>query len=113
MKNRWTPTHPDTDIPSAIGDATYAIPKSDRYIEDASYLRIKNISLSYVFPESLISKWRLQRAKIYISGYNLFTFTNYSGFDPEAATDVDVRGGVDLATFPEQKIYTLGLDISL
>ena len=52
------------------------------------------------------------RPKIYVSAYNLFTFTNYSGFDPEASTDVDVKGGVDLATFPEQKIYTIGLDIS-
>ena len=112
LKNRWTPTQPNTNIPSAIGDATYNIPKSDRYIEDASYTRIKNISLAYVFPKDLISKWKLGGAKIYVSGYNLFTFTNYSGFDPESSTDVDVRGGVDLATFPEQKIYTVGLDIS-
>ena len=113
LLDRWTPTNRNTDIPSAIGEAVYSIGNSDRFIEDASYIRIKNISLGYVFPEDLLLKVGISSARIYVSGYNLFTFTNYSGYDPESTGSLaDFQSGVDLATFPEQKIYTLGLNIA-
>ncbi len=113
LLDRWTPTNTNTDVPSRIGEATYGIPNSDRYIEDASYLRVKNISLGYSFPEELLSGLGLETARIYISAYNVFTITDYTGYDPESTnSDKDFNSGVDLATFPEQKIYTIGLNVT-
>ena len=116
LLDRWTPVNSNTDIPSAIGEAVYSIGNSDRYIEDASYVRIKNISLTYSLSKSLLTKIGLQSASIYISGYNLFTFTSYSGYDPESTRSgrdfTDVNSGIDLASFPEQKIFSTGLNIS-
>lgn len=116
LLNRWTPTKPNTEIPSVAGEAKYSIGNSDRFIEDASYLRIKNISLTYNLSKDLVSKIGLQSASIYISGYNLFTFTSYSGYDPESTRSgrdfTDVNSGIDLASFPEQKIFSTGLNIT-
>lgn len=113
LLNRWTPTNTNTEIPSAIGEAVYSIGNSDRFIEDASYVRIKNISLGYQLPRQLMDALGMSEAKVYVSGYNLFTFTNYSGYDPESTrSSEDFASGVDLATYPEQKIYTLGINIT-
>ena len=113
LLNRWTPVNSGTDIPSAIGEATYAIGNSDRFIEDASYLRVKNLSLGYNFPSELLNPVGLNTARVYVSAFNLFTLTNYSGYDPESSnSDIDLNSGVDLATFPEQMIFTVGLNVT-
>ncbi len=113
LLNRWTPVNADTDVPSAIGEAVYSIGNSDRFIEDASYVRIKNISLGYSFSKEVLAGIGVTAARIYLSGYNLFTWTNYTGYDPESTvSEADFTSGVDLATFPEQKIYTVGLKIT-
>ncbi len=112
LQDRWSPLNPDTDIPSRIGEATYSIPNSDRFLEDASYLRIKNISIGYSLPASVLERISLTSFRVYVSGFNLFTFTNYSGYDPESTrSSSDLITGVDLANYPAQKIYTLGFNI--
>ncbi|MFV8465511.1 SusC/RagA family TonB-linked outer membrane protein [Flavobacterium sp. LB1P62] len=111
--NRWSTQNENTDVPSFTGSKQFPRQQTSRWIEDGSYLRIKNISLGYYLPKQLINKLKISSFKIYATGTNLFTITNYSGFDPEASTSVDTRGGIDLATYPTQKILTLGLNVKL
>ena len=87
---------------------------SDRFVEDGSYLRIKNISLGYTFPQKWIRKWKIENLRIYMNIQNAFTFTKYKGYDPEVGAynyNVLLRG-VDSARYPSQRIYTFGLNLS-
>lgn len=89
---------------------------SDRYIEDGSYLRIKNITLGYTFPKKWLSKARIENLRIYCNIQNLYTFTNYSGYDPEiGASTQDSTGltyGVDNGRYPSPTTYSVGLNIT-
>jgi len=108
--NRWTPTNTDTDIPMATSSRSFVT--SDRWIDDASYVRVKNISLGYNFPQTLLSKIKISTARLYISGQNLFTITGYKGIDPEVAYSSSSSNiGLDFGSYPNVKSYTLGLNI--
>ncbi|MFS4457405.1 SusC/RagA family TonB-linked outer membrane protein [Maribacter sp. 2304DJ31-5] len=110
--NRWTPQNQNTNVPSFEGSNSFENLQSSRWIEDGSYVRIKNISLGYNIPQNVIEKIGLKSLKLYVTGTNLITFTDYTGYDPESSTNIDTRGGIDLASFPSQKTYTVGLDLS-
>ena len=87
---------------------------SNRFVEDGSYLRIKNISLGYTFPQSWVRKWKIENLRVYMNVQNAFTFTKYKGYDPEVGAynyNVLLRG-VDYARYPSQRIYTFGLNLS-
>lgn len=87
---------------------------SSRFVEDGSYLRIKNISLGYTFPQKWIRKWHIENLRVYLNIQNAFTFTKYKGYDPEVGAynyNVLLRG-VDYARYPSQRIYTVGLNLS-
>lgn len=87
---------------------------SDRFVEDGSYLRIKNIALGYTFPQKWVRKWRIENLRVYMNIQNAFTFTKYKGYDPEVGAynyNVLLRG-VDYARYPSQRIYTFGLNLS-
>lgn len=111
LLNRWTPTNENTNVPghNILGDQR----NSSRWVEDGSYVRIKNITLGYNLPSRIANALKISSAKIYFTGTNLLTFTDYSGFDPESNSSVgiDTFSGVDVASYPWQKKYTLGLDI--
>lgn len=109
--NRWTPaTNTNTDIPMASASRGYVT--SDRWISDASYVRVKNISLSYNLPQSLLSNIGLRTARVYVSGQNLLTFTKYKGLDPEVAyRNSSSNIGLDYGSYPNVKSYTVGLNI--
>ena len=86
---------------------------SDAYVEDGSYIRLQNVSLSYTLPRKLIHKIYLTNAKIYCNIQNLFTITKYDGFDPEVGS---LRGnallnGVDYSRYPSPRIYTVGVNL--
>lgn len=86
---------------------------SDRFIEDGSYLRIKNIALGYTFPRSWTEKIGIESLRIYANVQNAFTFTKYKGYDPEIGAyhqNVLTRG-IDYARYPSQRIYTFGLNL--
>lgn len=86
---------------------------SDRFIEDGSYLRIKNIALGYTFPRSWMEKIGIESLRIYANVQNAFTFTKYKGYDPEIGAyhqNVLTRG-IDYARYPSQRIYTFGLNL--
>ena len=110
--DRWTPTNQGTDVPSFAGTNKSERLQSSRWMEDGSYLRLKNVTLGYNLPATLLSGVKLSAVRVYVSGVNLLTATKYTGYDPEARTGTDAFGGIDLASYPAQKSYTLGLNVS-
>jgi hypothetical protein len=84
--NRWTPSNPSNSIPRAVyGDPRAHTRFSDRWVEDAGFMRLQNIELAYRLPASILNKTNfIQGIRIYVMGTNLVTFTNYSGVDPES-----------------------------
>jgi hypothetical protein len=87
---------------------------SDRWIEDGSYLRIQNITLAYSFPKQMIKKAGMQNCKLYVSAQNVWTFTKYSGYDPEIGSFNQNAGfsNVDLGRYPAPRVFTLGANIT-
>lgn len=112
--NRWTPDHQDTDMPRAL--TAKATNRSwDHLIEDGSYLRIQNIQLGYNIPEKVLKHTRIIRsARIYASLQNFFTFTGYSGYDPEVSLygQDNVGMGYDYGTYPSAKTVLFGLNLN-
>jgi hypothetical protein len=83
--NRWTPENPSTTMPRAVyGDPNGNARFSDRWVESASFMRLKNVQLGYTLPASILEKLKVVRSfRIYVSGTNLMTFTDWTGIDPE------------------------------
>ncbi|WP_343667982.1 TonB-dependent receptor [Chitinophaga sp.] len=113
MLRRWTPTNTNTDVKEAYQDPAITI--SDRFIEDATYYRLKNVSLSYSFPRSFLTAAKLKGLRLYISAQNLVTWTNYTGFDPEVSSNGQslINKGVDNNSYPNNKSYQAGLTLTL
>lgn len=114
--NRWRAPGDVTDMPRAVTGAqgVFNNQRSSRFLEDASYVRMKNITLGYTIPSSLLGKVGVRSARAYITGQNLLTFTKFSGFDPEAFSSLDDRQlGVDNAAIPQLKNITIGINIGL
>ncbi|MES2238799.1 MAG: TonB-dependent receptor [Bacteroidota bacterium] len=110
--DRWTPTNTNTDIPRATSSPLGIV--SERYIEDASFLRLKTITLGYTLPKSITSKIGLKSAKLYVSAENLFTWTKYSGFDPEVSSyeQNNLYPGIDFGAYPNSKTFITGLNLT-
>jgi TonB-linked SusC/RagA family outer membrane protein len=87
---------------------------SDRYIEDGSYIRIKNIVLGYTLPDKIVNKLKIERLRLYMNIQNLYTFTKYKGYDPEVGSvDQDMlKTGIDDGRYPSQRIYTFGVNVN-
>ena len=85
---------------------------SDYFVENGSYMKIKNITVGYTLPKNLLNHFRIDRLRIYLTGQNLFTFTNFTGLDPEFANDVKNHGLYTSSTYPQTKLYSIGLDLS-
>ena len=106
--------NPGTRMPRAvIGDPNDNDIMSDRYIENGSYLRIKNISLGYTFPKKWISKLKLENLRVYCNIQNLATITSYSGYDPEvgASTQNVNVFGCDNGRYPSPTTYSFGVNV--
>ncbi|WP_080241298.1 SusC/RagA family TonB-linked outer membrane protein [Spirosoma rigui] len=106
--NRWSPTNPNQEYASAaLGNR---LPVSNRFVEDGSYLRCKNITLGYTLPNVK----GIQRIRVYASGNNLFTLTNYTGFDPEVNTYAGSNTviGVDNLVYPPARSFLGGLQVT-
>ena len=103
LYNRWKKTGDITDIPRYGVTAQL----DDRFLENSSFLRLKNLTLAYALPQSLLSKTHFfTSARVYLQGQNLFTWTGFTGLDPEVATNVY------RAKYPASRQFTLGIDIS-
>lgn len=114
--NRWTTPGQITDVPRLYAGAQQPGTASsvfgagggtDRFYSDASYLRLKSISLGYNIPASFLSKIKMSSLKFYVQAYNLWTLTNYTGLDPEFAA-----GGYNMGLAPQGKSFTAGLQAS-
>ncbi len=112
--NSWTPDNTSTNVPIAKttnNDGGNSLP-SDFYIEDGSYFRLKNIQVGYTLPSSMTNKTYIQRLRVYFSVQNVFTLTKYSGYDPEVSSNTLFSRGVDLNSYPNARIYSIGLNLS-
>lgn len=116
IRDRWTPENQDTDTP-AFSSTNFQVPEDSRFIEDASFIRLRNVRLGYTFPESLIGNNIFKGLTLYVSGQNVYTFTDYKGYDPEVS-GADVGGGrssnvdlgIDNGTYPNPRVWTFGLN---
>lgn len=109
--------NPGTKIPhTSINDPNDNDRISDRYVEDGSFIRIKNITLGYTFPKALLNKAKIENLRVYVNIQNLYTFTKYTGYDPEVgASTQDSTGltyGLDNGRYPSPAMYSFGLNIT-
>lgn len=109
--DRWTPENPSTEHPSfANYDRSLAV--NSRVVEDASFLRLKNARLSYTFPSN-VNLGGVSSLSVYGSAQNLFTITDYTGFNPDVSSLNDSNLRLDYNTYPLARIYTLGINVNI
>ena len=117
---RWKTPGQVTDVPKAVANNSDNSRISTRYVENGSYMRVKSATLSYDLPADLLSRIKLKSLRVYVTGENLFTFTKYTGFDPEVnflgnstnSTEVNTSMGVDFGTYPQTRNLIVGLNVS-
>jgi len=112
--NRWKNPGDITDMPVAMfGDPNKNTRISDRFIEDGSYLRLRTVTLSYHVPEKWIARFKITKLDLYVSGQNLWIFSNYSGYDPEVNRDggSSTSQGIDYGTYPQYRTIIGGVKI--
>jgi len=102
----WTPTNTGAAYPS-LGNSENNSKWSSFLIEDASYLRLKNLEIGYTLPKTISERAKISRARIYFTGYNLLTFTKMPDYDPERRAD-DVRAG----SYAQTKVFSFGLNLT-
>lgn len=126
LLNRWTINNQNTDVPAITDALTYQRAnltqhvsigfdnRSSRWVEDASYVRLQNVTIGYTLPQSIISRIRFKSIRVYISGSNLYTWTKYLGYTPEVSSynDNDASIGVDFSSYPQSRIINAGVNVS-
>jgi TonB-linked SusC/RagA family outer membrane protein len=122
IKNRYIPGVNETsDIPAFSTASSNSLIQTSRFIEKGDFIRLKNISLSYTLPKSLLKN--IASVRVFVSATNLLTFTQYKGIDPEANSNAvsgitwqnfgtDVQQGIDYGAYPNSKMYTVGINFS-
>lgn len=111
VADRWTTSNASNRVPSAKGYVKNEL--YSRFIEDGSFLRLKNITLGYTVPMRWTKKAYISKLRVYASGQNLFCLSGYSGYDPEVstATKSPMTPGLDWGAYPKSRVITFGLDI--
>ena len=105
--DRWNGPGTSNSMPRAVfGDPNNNTRPSTRFIEDGSYLRLRNVNLTYNLPVETFAGNLFSSARIYLSGQNLFTITDYSGFDPEVGPN-----GIDNNSYPVTRNVTVGINV--
>ncbi|MGA0560628.1 SusC/RagA family TonB-linked outer membrane protein [Larkinella sp. VNQ87] len=110
----WTPENPNTNVPEARFYRANGSQASSRYIQDGSFVRLRTATLSYNLPKTLISRIKLNSVRFFVSGQNLLTFTDYSGWDPEVNADdtvTNIAQGYDFYSAPQARTITGGINI--
>lgn len=111
--NAWSPGNTNTDVPRAVlGDPNGNARESDRFLEKGDFIRLRNIQLGYSLNKNIISKAGIERTRIYLSADNLYTWTNYSGIDPEFARSSVFNTGVDNLIYPFTRSFVVGLQLT-
>lgn len=104
MRDVWTTSNVDGTIPNPYG-TSLNMATSSRFVESGSYLRLKNLQIGYTLPSEITKKVSINRARIYFTGSNLLTFTQYTGYDPE------VGSSVDYGNYPQSRTIMLGVNL--
>jgi hypothetical protein len=110
----WTPDNPNTNVPRAIiTDPNLNNRASTRWLEDGSFVRVKNIRLSYDLPNTFVDRLRIAHVQVYASAVNALTFTKYTGFDPELGNlnQNPELGNLDAGQYPQSRQYLVGLKL--
>jgi hypothetical protein len=114
--NAWTPQN-HSNIPRAvINDPNFNTQSSTRFLEKGSYLRMRTLQIGYTIPESLVEKLKITKLRAYVSANNLFTITNYSGFNPDIGRSGSILDrGVDYGhvAYPIARVLSVGIQLSL
>ena len=112
MVDYWTPQNTDTNIPRpVIGDPNGNNRVSDRFIEDGSYIKLQNIQLGYTIP--LSEELFIKRARVYLTGQNVWTISGYRGYDPDFISDGLFARGFARGSFPNPRTFAVGLEVEL
>lgn len=111
MVNAWHGKGTSNTLPSPEGSATN-LWASSRYVEDGSYLRLKNLQLGYTLNDNLTKKIGISSWRLYLSATNLLTFTKYTGFDPEIGITNGLDMGIDRGTYPQARVFTIGTSLN-
>lgn len=111
--DRWQQPGDVTDIPR-MANINYNVNyRPSRHIEDASYLRLKNVSLGYSIPGGVVKRWGLGQIRLYVSGQNVMTFTKYTGLDPEVSVSPsETVQGVDQGVMPQPRVWMGGINVT-
>lgn len=109
--NAWTPSNTNTDMPRAVlGDPNQNTRASTRFLESGAYLRVKTIQFGYTIPSQVLENVQLNKFRVYLTGQNLFTITNYNGLDPEVGGSILSRG-IDRNLYPKYKSIIFGVQL--
>ncbi|KQS42012.1 TonB-dependent receptor [Pedobacter sp. Leaf194] len=109
--NRWHGAGTSTTYPSAnVGSNSNSAPNSF-YVEDGSYIRVRNIQLGYALPSMLMSKWKIQRVRVFVDAQNAINIFGYKGFTPEIG-GTPTNAGIDASVYPLSAIYRFGLQVT-
>ncbi|MBW3544880.1 MAG: TonB-dependent receptor [Bacteroidetes bacterium] len=117
--NPWSPDNPGgtdprlgvaTDDPGLSDNARL---ESDRWLENASYVRMRNLEVGYQLPQAMADRFKMQNARVYLSGQNLFTLTKYSGLDPDVTGNGILDRGFDNGNWPASRVFSIGLQLGL
>lgn len=109
--NRWTPSNQNTDIPklNRVSAGVY----SSQFVEDGSFLRLKTINVGYTLPAKLLLRYKIKSLRVYAAASNLYTWTNYKGYDPElSAYQTALTPGLDYSTYPRPFTIVGGINLS-
>jgi TonB-linked SusC/RagA family outer membrane protein len=111
--NRWTGAGTSESEPRVnLSDPNQNARVSNRFVEDGSYLRVKNVQLGYSLPASLLKKVKCDKFRLYVSAQNLFTFTKYTGLDPEiGAYNGALEAGIDRGFYPQARVWLGGVNV--
>jgi len=111
MLNRWQGSGTSNSVPRAFGADFNTDVFSDFHVENASFLRLQNVQLGYTFSEDTMSSIGVDKLRIYFSGNNLFTITDYLGYDPSASNGDPLSSGIDKGFYPVATSYIVGLNL--
>jgi len=109
--DRWTGEGTSNTTPRVTTGATSNILFSDYYVEDGSFIRLQNVQLGYTFPEGAFNNDSISKLRLYISASNLFTLTEYRGYDPTTSNGAPIGGGIDQGFYPSPKTFLFGINL--
>lgn len=115
FNNRWQNPGDITDVPQARLGVNNGHSASTRYLQDTDFIRLRNLTLGYSLPNQALDRLGMSRVRIYVSGLNLLTLTDYRGYDPESSNDdanTNTNVGSTFYSAPPAKVYTMGINLS-